>query len=69
MSVERQEEEEETVRGTNTGNEEESMLGKAEVIISPKSRMTPSAAPVTSRFPLWLKAVQLMATGPGSREN
>lgn len=35
----------------------------------PKSRMTPSAAPVTSRFPLWLKAVQLMAMGSGSNEN
>lgn len=31
--------------------------------------MTPSAAPVTSRFPLWLKAVQLIATGSGSKEN
>ena len=31
--------------------------------------MTPSAAPVTSRFPLGLKAVQLMAMGSGSREN
>lgn len=31
--------------------------------------MTPSAAPVTSRFPLWLKAVQLTATGSGSKEN
>lgn len=31
--------------------------------------MTPSAAPVTSKFPLWLKAVQLMATGSGSKEN
>lgn len=35
----------------------------------PNSLMTPSAAPVTSRFPLWLKAVQLMATGSGSKEN
>lgn len=35
----------------------------------PNSLMTPSAAPVTSRFPLWLKAVQLMATGSGSSEN
>lgn len=35
----------------------------------PKSRMIPSAAPVTSKFPLWLKAVQLIATGSGSREN
>lgn len=35
----------------------------------PNSLMNPSAAPVTSRFPLWLKAVQLMATGSGSREN
>lgn len=36
---------------------------------SPNSLITPSAAPVTSKFPLWLKAVQLMATGSGSREN
>lgn len=35
----------------------------------PNSRMNPSAAPVTRRFPLWLKAVQLMATGSGLREN
>lgn len=35
----------------------------------PKRRTTPSAAPVTSKLPLWLKAVQLMAMGSGSREN
>lgn len=35
----------------------------------PKRRIIPSAAPVTSRLPLWLKAVQFMAMGSGSREN
>ena len=35
----------------------------------PKRRTIPSAAPVTSRLPLWLKAVQLIAMGSGSREN
>lgn len=35
----------------------------------PKRRTIPSAAPVTRRLPLWLKAVQLIAMGSGSREN
>lgn len=38
-------------------------------MILPNSRMMPSAAPVTKRFPLWLNAMQFTATGPGSSAN